>query len=264
MLAQRVASAAVGIPVLVLLIWAGGPWYTGAACLILLLAALEFQAPRGDITPLALLAAAITAAMAAGAFVGADWVLWFMVGGAIIPLVWVTLRGDSRGALDDWSHAVAGIAYVGLLGSHAVLLRELPDGGVGRDWVYLTVFSTFATDTAAYFVGRSFGRRKLAPQISPGKTVEGTLGGIAGGFAAVLLANYLLGQRLEPALIVPLALLLPLAAVLGDLAESIVKRGMRVKDAGSAIPGHGGFLDRLDSLLFTFPVVYYFLIWVVP
>ena len=80
----------------------------------------------------------------------------------------------------------------------------------------------------------------------------------------VLLLNYFLGIRLEAALIVPLAALLPVAAVLGDLAESILKRGMQVKDASSLIPGHGGLLDRFDSLLFTFPVVYYFVTWVVP
>jgi len=179
----------------------------------------------------------------------------------LIPLAWVTLRADPATALDDWTWAVAGLLYVGLLGSHFVLLRGLSNG---RDLVYLAVFGTFAADTTAYFVGRAIGRRKLAPSISPGKTVEGTLGGLAGGFAAAVLANYLLGIRLEAALIVPLALLLPIAAVLGDLAESILKRGMRVKDAGHVIPGHGGFLDRLDSLLFTVPVVYYFVIWVAP
>jgi phosphatidate cytidylyltransferase len=262
MLAQRVASAAVGIPIIVLLIWAGGPWYAGAVAFILLVAGYEFHLPQhGAWAPLALLCAALTAAMAAGAFVGADWVFWFMIGGVLIPLVWVTLRGEPATALDDWLWAAGGIGYVGLLGAHIVLLRELPEG---RDWVYLTVFGTFAVDTAAYFTGRTIGRRRLAPRISPGKTVEGTVGGIAGGFAAVLLANYLLGQRLEPALIVPLAIVLPLAAIVGDLAESILKRGMHVKDISHIVPGHGGFLDRLDSLLFTFPVVYYYLIWVVP
>jgi phosphatidate cytidylyltransferase len=262
MLAQRVASAAVGIPIIVLLIWAGGAWYTAAASLIVLIAAYEFQAPHhGGATPLALLAAGLAAALPAGAFVGQDWVVWFTVGGALIPLAWVTLRADPGTALDDWMWAVAGLLYVGLLGSHFVLLRGLDNG---RDWVYLAVFGTFAVDTTAYFVGRTVGRHKLAPSISPGKTVEGTLGGLAGGFAAVVLANYLLGIRLETALIVPFAALLPVAAVLGDLAESILKRGMHVKDAGHVIPGHGGLLDRLDSLLFTIPVVYYFVIWVVP
>jgi phosphatidate cytidylyltransferase len=261
MLAQRVASAAVGIPILVLLIWKGGDWYTGAACLIVLIAAFEFQSAQQDsLAPLSVLAAVIAAAIVAGARVGPDWVLWFTIGAVIIPLAWVTVRADPRRALADWQWATAGALYVGLLGSHIVLLRELYNG---RDWVYLTLFGTFAADTAAFFVGRAVGGRKLAPTISPGKTVEGTLGGIAGGFAAVVLLNYFLGTRLEAALIVPLALLIPGAAVVGDLAESIIKRGMNIKDASSVIPGHGGFLDRLDSLLFTFPVVYYFLIWVV-
>jgi phosphatidate cytidylyltransferase len=261
MLAQRVASAAVGIPIIVLLIWAGGGYYTGAVCVIVLIAAYEFQAPRhGGPTPLTLLVACLAAALPAGALVGVDWVLWFAVGGGIIPLLWVTFRGDTDNALTDWIWAVGGLLYVGLLGAHLVLTRELYNG---RDWVYLAVFGTFAVDTFAYFTGRALGRRKLAPHISPGKTIEGTLGGLAGGFGAVVGLNYFLGIRLEAALVVPLAALLPLAAVAGDLAESILKRGMHIKDAGHIIPGHGGFLDRLDSILFTFPVVYYFVTWVV-
>jgi phosphatidate cytidylyltransferase len=262
MLAQRVATAAVGLPLIILLIWAGGPWYTGAVCAIVLIATHEFHAPQhGAWTPLALASAGLAAAIPAGAFVGYDWVLWFTLGGVMIPLVWVTLRADPTSALGDYSHAVGGIAYIGLLAAHLVLLRELDNG---RDWVFLAVLGTFATDTAAFFTGRMIGRRKLAPTISPGKTVEGTLGGIAGGFAAVMLANYFLGTRLEFALIAPLALLVPVAAVIGDLVESIIKRGMHVKDAGHILPGHGGFMDRLDSILFTVPVVFYYLIWVVP
>jgi phosphatidate cytidylyltransferase len=262
MLAQRVASAVAGVPIILLLTWAGGGWYTAAASLVVLVAALEFQAAhhRGW-TPLGLLVAGLAAALPAGASVGIDWLLWFTLGGVLIPLVWVTLRADPNTALEDWSWAVAGLAYVGLLGAHLVLTRELTNG---QDWVLLALLGTFAADTSAYFVGRAIGTQKLAPHISPGKTVEGTAGGLAGGFAAVVLLNYFLGLRLEGALIVPLALLLPTAAVVGDLAESIIKRGMHIKDASHIIPGHGGFLDRLDSLLVTFPVVYYFAIWVVP
>lgn len=262
MLAQRVASAIVGIPILVLLIWAGGPWYTAAACLIVLIAAYELQATHHQgPAPLALAAAALAAALPAGAFVGPDWILWFTLSGVLIPLLWVTLRANPATAVTDWMWAVAGVTYVGLLGAHFVLLREISGG---MDLLYLAVFATFAVDTGAYFTGRTLGRRKLAPTISPGKTVEGTIGGLAAGFGAALLLNYLLGIRLEAALILPLAALLPVAAVLGDLAESTIKRGMRVKDAGNVIPGHGGMLDRLDSLLFTVPVVYYFATWVVP
>ena len=262
MLAQRVASAAVGLPIVVVLIWAGGPWYTAAACLVILVAANEFQAAlRGRWTPMGVLAAGLATALPAGAFVGLDWVLWFALAGVLIPLVLLTLLATPAAALNDWLASMGGLAYVGLLGAHLVLLRELSQG---MDLVYLAMIGTFAVDTFAYAVGRAIGRRKLAPHISPSKTVEGTLGGLAGGFGMVVLLNYFLGLRLEAALILPLAALLPLAAVLGDLVESMLKRGMEVKDAGNVIPGHGGMLDRLDSLLFTFPVVYYYVIWVVP
>jgi len=262
MLAQRVASAAIGIPVLLALIWAGGPWYTAGVSLIVLIGAYEFQAlPRHHKPLFGAALAGLAAALPAGAFVGADWVLWFALAGLLIPLLWTTLLVEPDAGLQMWSHGIAGIAYVGLLGAHFVLLRELPEG---RDWVLLAVFGTFAVDTSAYAVGRVAGRRKLAPRISPGKTVEGTLGGVAGGIGAVLLLNYFLDLRLEAALIVPLAALLALAAVAGDLAESMIKRGAQAKDAGNILPGHGGVLDRIDSLLFTLPVVYYYLIWVVP
>ena len=150
--------------------------------------------------------------------------------------------------------------YLGWLGCHLVLLRDVGDG---RDWVFLALFSTFATDTAAYFVGRAIGRTPLAPAISPGKTVEGAVGGFVFGVGAVLLLNYLLGLRVEASEIVPLAFLLPVVAQLGDLIESKLKRGMQVKDASRLIPGHGGLMDRFDSVLLVTVVVYYYLKWVI-
>jgi phosphatidate cytidylyltransferase len=252
----------VGLPIIVGLVLAGGGIYAGAAALILLVATLEFEAPLlGWRHPLALLAASLSAALAAGAFVGADWLLWFGTGLVLLPLVFVTLAGDPGAGLQRWLWAVGGVLYVGWLGSHLVLLRQAPDG---RDWVLLLLFTTFATDTSSYFVGRALGRRPLASRISPGKTVEGAIGGVFFGLAAALLLNYFLGLREEAALIVPVAVLLPLAAELGDLAESLLKRGMQVKDASPLIPGHGGLMDRLDSVLFTGVVLYYYLLWILP
>jgi phosphatidate cytidylyltransferase len=262
MLAQRVATSVVGLPIILGLVLAGGGVYAAAAALILLVATLEFEAPLlGWRHPLALLAASLSAALAAGALVGEDWLLWFGTGLVLLPLVFVTLAGDPITGLQRWLWAVGGVLYVGWLGSHLVLLREAPDG---RDWVLLVLFTTFATDTSSYFVGRTLGRRPLATRISPGKTVEGAIGGILFGLAAALLLNYFLGLRKEAALIVPVALLLPLAAELGDLAESLLKRGMQVKDASPLIPGHGGLMDRLDSVLFTGIVLYYYLVWILP
>ncbi len=262
MLAQRVASAVVGLPIIVGLVLVGDGVYVGAVALVLLVATLEFEAPLlGWKHPLTLLAASLSAALAAGAFVGADWLLWFGTGLVLLPLIFVTLAGDPSAGLQRWLWVVGGVLYVGWLGSHLVLLREVTDG---RDWVLLVLFTTFATDTSSYFAGRFLGRRPLAPRVSPGKTVEGAVGGLLVGLTAALLLNYFLGLRKEAALIVPVATLLPLAAQLGDLAESLLKRGMLLKDASFLIPGHGGFMDRLDSLLFTGVVLYYYVMWILP
>ena len=262
MLGQRVASAVVGVPLIFLLIIVGGNWYVAAIAAVLAIACLEFQHPRfGWTHPLTLLAAAFAAALAGGAHVGLDWIIWFTAGALLLTLAVVVLVGfEAERSFFDWQWAVAGIVYTGFLGSFLVLLRDLPNG---RDWVFLTVLSTWAMDTTAYFGGRAFGGRKLAPRISPGKTVEGFAFGWVGGFAAALLLNYFLGLRIEGWQIVALGALLPVAAILGDLSESAMKRGMHIKDSSELIPGHGGVMDRIDSILFTFALVYLFTQWVV-
>jgi phosphatidate cytidylyltransferase len=266
-LTQRVLAGIIGVPLIFVLILVGGDWYVAAAAAALAVAALEFQHPhfssRSDLgwfAPMSVLAATFAAAIAGGAHVGYNWVLWFMAGAIVVSLAAVLVRFDAETALADWSWTIGAVAYVGFLGSFIVLVRDLPDG---RDWVYMTVFGTFAIDTAAYFTGRAFGQHKLAPRISPGKTVEGFFGGYVAGFAAVVLLNYFLGLRITGWQIVVLALLLPLFAAAGDLAESALKRAMQIKDASELIPGHGGVLDRLDSLLFAFTLVYLFYQWIV-
>jgi phosphatidate cytidylyltransferase len=262
MLALRVASAVVGLPVVLALTIAGGRWFTAAVAVVLFVAALEFQASRtGWRHPLALAAAGWAAVLAVTAHAGADWMVWAATGLVAVPLLWLTLTTPPHEAVQHWLWIVGGVLYVGWLGSHIVLLRRGPEG---QDWVLLALLATFATDTSSYFVGRAAGRRQLAPAISPGKTVEGSLGGLAFGVAAVILLNYFLGLRKEAILIVPVALLLPLVAEAGDLAESILKRGMGIKDASQLIPGHGGVMDRLDSVLFTVVMVYYYVLWVIP
>ena len=261
MLAQRVASAVVGVPVIFLLVLVGGNWYVSFVAAALVIASLEFQHARhGWRHHLSLLAAAFVAAMAGGAHVGFNWVLWFTAGAVLVTLVASLVPFDADRMLNDWLWTIGGVMYVGFLGSFIVLLRDFDNG---RDWVYLTLFSTYAVDTGAYFTGRAIGRHALAPAISPKKTVEGFFGGYAAGFAAVLLLNYFLGLRIEAWQAVLLGLLFPVAATLGDLAESGVKRAMHIKDASELIPGHGGVLDRLDSILFTFTLVYLFTQWII-
>jgi len=271
MLPQRVAVSIVGIPVVIALTLLGGPAFTVVAALVLVIAALEFYAAtdpsstagqsrtlRDQRLP-GLIGAAGVALLVAAADNGFDWWARALTLLVILPFLPPILRGETTTGLRDWLWALGGLIYLGFLGSHFVFLRDAPNG---RDWVLLALLATFATDTSSYFVGQLVGRTKITPAISPGKTLEGSLAGFAGGVAAVLVLNWALDAG-AGAEIIPLALLLPLVAQLGDLAESLIKRGAGVKDASRFIPGHGGFLDRLDSLLFTIPLVYYYLTWVV-
>jgi phosphatidate cytidylyltransferase len=153
--------------------------------------------------------------------------------------------------------------------SYWLNLRGLEDG---RNWVYLAVLTTFANDTGAYFMGRARGKHKLAPRISPSKTWEGAAGGlICAILAAVVIAVILklISVRLGAPFvfrywqIMLLGFLVGIFAQLGDLVESLLKRNMGVKESGNLLPGHGGILDRFDSLIFVGAVVYYCVIWAV-
>jgi len=277
MLRQRVASAAVGVPAIVALVWAGGWWFTAAAAVVILIATLEFYravAGAGN-RPLWMLGAPAAAALAAIAHDPDQQRLTAVLATLVVTsLTWLLLRSDlpaaavslttwRRQSMMDWAWTVAGVAYVGWLGSHFVLLRRLDSDTQWSTWALLALLATFATDTAAYFVGRSVGRRKLAPHISPGKTGEGAMGGFLGGVGAVVALNYILDMGMTEVQAVSLGVLLAVFAQMGDLAESLLKRSLGVKDSGSIIPGHGGMLDRLDSVLFVAVVVYYYVTWLV-
>jgi phosphatidate cytidylyltransferase len=153
---------------------------------------------------------------------------------------------------------IAGLFYIaGLLG-HLIPLRALPDG---PDLVLFVLAVTWLTDSAAYFGGRAWGTHALAPRVSPNKTIEGALSGFGGALAAAWLGGLLWLPGLAVSDIVSLALLLGGVGQIGDLAESKIKRLAGVKDSGRWIPGHGGLLDKIDSLVFTAPTFYYYLIW---
>jgi len=146
--------------------------------------------------------------------------------------------------------------YVSFTMSHAILLSRFPQG---RRWIFLVFAVIFAGDTGAFYSGRIWGRHLLARVLSPKKTVEGAVGGLAVSLVVAVLAGKLLNPaplRLGSLLLLGLAL--ALVGQVGDLMESMIKRASRVKDAGTLLPGHGGMLDRLDSLVFAFPLTYYF------
>jgi phosphatidate cytidylyltransferase len=160
--------------------------------------------------------------------------------------------------VDSLKHAalvVLGMLYIGLTLSYLVVVRLLPQG----EWLlFFLLVVTWAADTAAYYVGTLHGRRRLAPRISPKKTVEGLAGGFIGATIAAFIARWTFVPSFSAFDTFVLAVLLTLIGLWGDLVESAIKRGAGVKDSGGLLPGHGGMLDRLDSLLFTAPAFYYY------
>ncbi len=257
---RRVLTAAVAIPLLIVVILKGGR--DGFALLVGLTAALgilEYYAlffPGGSVIARGVILVLCLAVI--GAFHGEDigaspgvLVLVFLCT-AVMCLVRSRARTSIVAVL---SGQIMGFIYVPFLLGHLILIRGWNNGIA---WTSFLLAVVFAGDTAAYYVGKAFGHKKLAPSISPGKTVEGAAGGLAAG----LLVGSLFKQCWLPELSWPLcALLLLLLGVLaqaGDLFESMLKRSVDIKDSGRLLPGHGGVLDRIDGLLFAAPVLYYF------
>jgi phosphatidate cytidylyltransferase len=164
-----------------------------------------------------------------------------------------------------------GIIYLGWFLSHAILLRNLENNSdiknhaetvqgikdAGFFYVVFVVACTFLNDTGAYFVGKWKGKKKLIPRISPGKTVEGTIGGIISSTITGGVMNLIFKSPLEYSWAFSFGFIIGVVAVFGDLVESLIKRSLGVKDSGGILPGHGGVLDRFDSLIVVFPVSYY-------
>jgi phosphatidate cytidylyltransferase len=177
---------------------------------------------------------------------------------AMVPLVYfvVAYESPSASATSDMGKAVLGLVYVGL----PLALLVLMDFFVkGRLWIFFVLTVVFATDTGAFYGGKLFGMRKLAPVVSPNKTWEGAAGGALLSLIAGLLFMKIFGLRRVGAGVVFLILCLSTVAQLGDLAESMLKRHHGIKDSGTILPGHGGILDRIDGLLFSTPVLYTYL-----
>ena len=162
---------------------------------------------------------------------------------------------EIRQSAADAALVLMGFLYVPLFLSHLIMIRMLPNG---VSWLFLIMVIVMAGDSAAYYVGSSFGKNKLYPAVSPKKSVEGSIGGLAGSMIGALVAKFTFFPELAIADCIGTALLLGVLGQLGDLFESLIKRSCGVKDSGTIIPGHGGILDRLDSILFAAPAAYYY------
>jgi len=157
--------------------------------------------------------------------------------------------------VDRVSKHLLGLFYIPFFLAHFVLMHQLESG---RILILFTLVVVYFGDTTAFYVGRAWGRKKLAPAISPGKTIEGGLGAVGGSIAGALFFKFLFFPHLSLFPALAIALGAGVIGQLGDLWESLIKRSAQVKDSGSLIPGHGGLLDRIDSVLFAAPWVYYF------
>src|SRR6266498_1620714 len=174
-------------------------------------------------------------------------------------MIAATLRGAPFDKMIASSGAtILGVLYVVLLGGHLVALRTGFEEKLAAHLLSFFFLILMGADTGAYYVGRAIGKHKLAPAISPGKTWEGVVGGVVAGLALATVVHFWFFRELPLKWALPLAAVMIVLGILGDLTESALKRGAGAKDAAKILPGHGGALDRLDSLLFNAPLIYYF------
>jgi len=252
---SRVLVTIVGVPVVLYLVYLGDWWIFGLALFAVLVALHEFYVMARGLRPLVLAGYAGALATLVGAHLGGpEW----MIGGFMLTLVLAFLlygiAETRQTATVTMSSTILGTAWIALGLGHLLLLRDVPDHG--RLAVFTVLLVVFADDTAAYLIGRLVGRHKLAPSLSPGKTWEGFLAGTAAAIAVAFFALYEQDFLTIPESIA-LGLAIALAGAAGDLFESALKRDLQVKDSGQLLGGHGGMLDRIDSLLFAAVAAFY-------
>ncbi|MBZ0167845.1 phosphatidate cytidylyltransferase (CDP-diacylglycerol synthase) [Candidatus Methylomirabilis lanthanidiphila] len=256
---KRILSAAILLPAFLLLVQFGTALHFFLLVALAILVGLhEFygMAEAGGWHPLTSLGMGCGVALSCVEFFGAPapWLISIFAGVMILLLITLLVEGTEqketalRGAI-----TLFGLIYVAVLLSFPALLRAME---LGRAYIFYLVFVTWAGDTGAFYVGSTMGKRLLCPSISPRKTVEGSVGGLVCSIVASGLAKLWFWEGLGAVEVVVMGLGLGAMGQVGDLCESMLKRSFGVKDTGALIPGHGGLLDRVDSLLFTAPVLY--------
>ncbi len=198
-----------------------------------------------------------------------DGVSWreALLGMLALYLIGLEVVHPNDRSVESVIYSLFGYLYIPWLSGYAITLRYTPDGVLGLWYLVLPILAIIASDVGAYVIGKLFGKRKLAPQVSPNKTLEGAFGGLGLAVLIVSLTTYGLelvyGLQVDVYDTLLFSVLVSSAAQLGDLFESLIKRWAGVKDAGFFLPGHGGALDRIDGMLFAVPVTYYFVTFVI-
>ncbi len=270
MLRERLLVSFVLIPIVLAAVYLGGWALLVVWGIAFLLCGYEFFAilRAGGYRSNLLLGLVLIAILLAAAQSQIDALPYVLIVLVILPPFLELFRKDHAAFLTSWALTSLGVLYVGGLGAYLFRLWDLNSAAArlvipltrGAAWLLITLLATWATDTAAYIVGKSMGRRPFFHEISPKKTWEGAIGGIAGATIAFgILASYM---GVSPFFAFPGGLIIGVAGTVGDLAESLIKRQVGVKDSGALLVGHGGVLDRLDSTLFTVVAAYYFFVLV--
>jgi phosphatidate cytidylyltransferase len=256
-----VATALVALPALLAVLFLGPPWLTVAVVAVALAVGLhEFTGlvrARG-IRPMERVGFLLGAVLLLDV-VSPDWLgVPSAPLGALLLLAATLWRGADVESVTAAAATLLGAVYLGALGGTIAALRVLPPLGDGAWRLVLLLAIQVSSDSLAFFVGHAIGRRRLAPGISPGKSVEGAIGGLLGGVLGALVVRSLGLPTLPTLHAAGLGVAVAAMGIVGDLDESLLKRWAGVKDSGTLFPGHGGMLDRLDSLLFGAPVLYYY------
>ena len=286
MLRHRVFSAAVLIPLVLGLTCLGGIWFLGLVLVVLTLAGHEYVGllRRSGESPSPVFVIATIGLFVLDAYSPRTGLLRPGLSVSVLGmLAWAVVRYERgrAGAAADWAWTAAGGLYLGWTGAHFVLLRNIgmplhglvlsPVQGDGLWWTVLALSIAWLADTAAYFVGRAYGRHKMAPKVSPHKSWEGLGAGIVlgtvGGAAVAVLIRAIAAACGQATLVgvwdgLALGALISVLAPLGDLGESLVKRHVGAKDSSLLLPGHGGMFDRIDSLLWAAVIAYYYATWI--
>jgi phosphatidate cytidylyltransferase len=265
---QRILTALIALPIIIASIW-----FDQLALVFVLLAAAAMMAglyefwilsARRDMKAMRELGTVFAVVLLLLFYFRAPALAPGLVLMVLVAFVITTLAASALGAapfermMGSAGATILGVLYVVFLGGHIIALRTTFQPALARDLLFFFLLVLMGSDTAAYYTGRALGRHKLAPKISPGKTWEGAVGGMCASLLAAALAHYWFFPDLSLRAALPLAALMNVLGVIGDLTESALKRGAGAKDAAKILPGHGGLLDRLDSLLFNAPLLYYF------
>jgi len=263
---KRLLTAIVVLPVLIASIWIPQLElvFVALAVAAVILGLYEFYllAARRELKPDVRLGMVFAVGILTVFYLGDE--MFFMLPAVIAALVITVLAKAAlseksfESMLGSTAATVLGVLYVALLGGFVLGVRVGFADARAAQLLTFFFLVLMGSDSAAYYTGRAFGKRKLAPRISPGKTWEGAAGGFVASIIAAVIAHFTFFRELPLTLAVPLAATMNVLGVVGDLTESALKRGAGAKDAANILPGHGGLLDRLDSLLFNAPLIYYF------